>query len=82
VPAERENAGANSSTVDRDVWKRAAELGLLCASIPAEYGGGGGTFAHEAVIFGAQLRAIPPSFGGSIHSAIIAHYVLAYGTEE
>jgi len=71
--------------VDRADWRKAAEAGLLCASIPIEYGGGGGTLAHEAVIHQALSRA---GLGGSIgtgnaiHSAIVAHYILAYGTEE
>jgi acyl-CoA dehydrogenase len=68
--------------VDRDVWYKAGELGLLCASIPEEYGGGGGTFAHEAVIAIEQVRALAPSFGGLLHSCIIAHYISSYGTEE
>lgn len=68
--------------VDRDVWHTAGRLGLLCASIPEEYGGGGGDFGHEAAIFDAQMKAMAPSFGGSIHSAIIAHYLNAYGTHE
>ena len=71
--------------VDRDAWRKAAEMGLLCASIPSDYGGGGGTLAHEAVIAQALSRA---GLGGSIgtgnmiHSAIVAHYILSYGTEE
>jgi acyl-CoA dehydrogenase len=68
--------------VDRDVWLKAGELGLLCLSIPEEYGGGGGTFAHEAVAITEQIRALAPSFGGPLHSGIIAHYLNAYGTEE
>jgi acyl-CoA dehydrogenase len=70
--------------VDRAAWQMAAEAGILCASIPAQYGGGGGTLAHEAVIHQALSRA---GLGGSIgtgntiHSAIVAHYILAYGTE-
>jgi long-chain-acyl-CoA dehydrogenase len=68
--------------VDRDVWLKAGELGLLCLSIPEEYGGGGGTFAHEAVAITEQMRALAPSFGGPLHSGIIAHYLNAYGTEE
>ena len=34
--------------VDADSWRKTAEAGLLGASIPEVYGGGGGTLAHEA----------------------------------
>lgn len=68
--------------VDRDVWTKAGEAGLLCAGIPEELGGGGGTFAHEAVVIEEQARALDTSFGNQVHSCICAHYVLAYGTPE
>jgi acyl-CoA dehydrogenase len=68
--------------VDRELWLKAGELGLLCASIPAVYGGGGGTFAHEAAVLEAQGRCGDTGFGISVHSGIVAHYLLAYGTEE
>lgn len=67
--------------VDRDVWREAGEMGMLCASIPEEYGGGGGTFAHEAIITLEQSRAMVSSLGTNVHSGIVAHYILRYGTE-
>lgn len=80
--APNEERWGRQQQVDRDVWRKAGELGLLCLSIPEEYGGAGGTFAHEAVVAIEQIRAMAPSFGGVLHSAIIAHYLSSYGTEE
>ena len=68
--------------VDREFWNKAGEVGLLCASMPEEYGGGGGTFAHEAVIIEEQARAGDSAFGNAVHSAIVAPYILEYGSEE
>ncbi len=68
--------------VDREVWRKAGEMGMLCASIPEEYGGGGGTFAHEAIIALEQSRAMAASLGTNVHSGIVAHYLLRYGSEE
>src|SRR5687767_8615235 len=73
---------AEQKQVDRDLWRRAGEVGLLCLSIPEEYGGGGGTFAHEAVLLEEQARCGDSAWGNSVHSGIVAHYVNAYGTEE
>ena len=66
----------------RDTWAEAGAQGLLCAAMPEAYGGGGGAFAHDAVILSEAARANLSGFGGGLHSAIVAPYVLHYGSEE
>lgn len=66
---------------DRDIWTRAGRLGLLCVSMPEAYGGGAGSFAHEAIVAAEQARAMVHGFSNNVHSAILAHYILNYGTE-
>lgn len=69
--------------VDRDDWRRAGDQGLLCVGIPEDYGGLGGTFAHEAAIIEElEYAGIGNGFGNTVHSAIVAPYILKHGTEE
>jgi len=68
--------------MDRKVWNELGEAGLLCAGIPEQYGGAGGTFAHEAVINREFTLAGLDSLGAPLHSGIVAPYILKYGTEE
>jgi len=71
---------ARQQHVDRAVWHRAGELGLLLADIPDEYGGGGGSFAHVAVLLEELARVGENGFGASVHQ-IAANYLLHQGTE-
>lgn len=73
-----------AGVVDLEAWRKAGEAGLLCASIPEAYGGGGGTRAHDVVIAEETGRAgLGGGFGAGngVHSNIVAHYLLAYGSE-
>ena len=66
---------------DRGLWNKAGAAGLLCASIPEQYGGGGGDFRHEMVITQTWARLMAGGFSNSVHSGIVANYLLRYGTE-
>jgi acyl-CoA dehydrogenase len=68
--------------VDRDFWTKAGALGLLCVSCPEEFGGGGGSFAHEAVVIEEQGRIGDDCWAYTVHSSIVAQYIATYGTRE
>ena len=77
-----EEEWAKAGIMPREMWNKAGEAGLLLASVPEEYGGAGGSFAHESVILYEQGRANVRSLGNAVHSGIVAQYILAYGSEE
>lgn len=66
--------------VDRALWNKGGEMGVLLADIPEQYGGSGGTFAHQCVVFEELGYAGDMAFGIHVH-AIVAHYILNQGTE-
>lgn len=67
--------------VGHKIWRKAGALGLLCSDIPEEYGGAGGDFRHEAVLYEAMARRGLSGMNSSVHS-IVAHYFLNHGTEQ
>jgi acyl-CoA dehydrogenase len=76
--AEWDKAGC----VDRETWLKAGREGLLCTPLPEEYGGGGGDFGHCAVLIEEMASANISGPGFSLHSDIIAPYILRLGTDE
>jgi len=66
--------------VGHQIWRKAGELGFLCADIPTQYGGAGGDFRHEVVLYEELARRGITGFGQGVHS-IAAHYLLNHGTE-
>ena len=67
--------------VGKDIWRKAGAMGFLCTDVPAEYGGGGGDFRHEAILYEELARRGLSGFGQGVHS-ICAHYLVNHGTEE
>jgi acyl-CoA dehydrogenase len=76
--AEWEHAGI----VPKSIWRKAGEVGLLCSTVPEEYGGSGGDFGHSAVMIEELARVNATAIGFTTHSEIVAPYIVAYGTEE
>lgn len=68
----------------RELWQRFGEQGLLCVDVPEEYGGAGADFALSCLVVEEIARM---GFGGlasgvSVHSDIVAPYILHLGSEE
>ena len=68
--------------VDRDMWTKAGEAGLLGLSTPEQYGGAGGDYRHEVVLMEQLGLKGVDGFGASLHNAIVMPYIFHYGTEE
>ena len=75
-----DEAARKRGHVGHAIWRRAGELGFLCADLPDAYGGGGGDFRHEAVFYEETARRGLSGMATSVHS-IVAHYFLNHGTD-
>ncbi|MDO9061722.1 MAG: acyl-CoA dehydrogenase family protein [Bradyrhizobium sp.] len=69
--------------VDRSAWRALGEMGALLPSVPEAYGGLSASFAYDAAVI-EDLESVVPEVttGVSVHSGIVAHYILNYGSEE
>lgn len=68
--------------ISREAWLKAGEMGILCPSVPAEYGGIGADFRYSAIIIEELSKTGCTGPGYFLHSDIVAPYILHYGTEE
>jgi len=67
--------------VDRAFWNKCGEAGLLCPTVPEQYGGLGLDFGYNAVI-DEELAYAGSTAGITLHSDIVADYIVEYGSEE
>ena len=68
--------------VDREVWQKAGEHGFLCPSMPEQYGGSGADRLYSMAMMEETSKARTTGLGFSLHSEIVAPYILKYGTDE
>ena len=74
-------AWEKNGMVSREIWERAGELGLLCLDMPEQYGGSGLDFSFSALFIEELAKEGISGPGFSLHSDIVAPYLLKYGTE-
>ena len=67
--------------VSKQFWRACGENGLLCPTVPEQYGGLGLDFGYNAVV-GEELSYAGSSAGITLQSDIVADYLVAYGSEE
>src|SRR5437879_11457657 len=75
--AKREEAGI----VPRELWRKAGAAGLLCCTVPEEYGGMGLDYLFDVVVFEELWRSGASGPGFLIQTDLVATYVLSFGTE-
>jgi alkylation response protein AidB-like acyl-CoA dehydrogenase len=68
--------------VDRAVWRKAGATGLLCTSMPEQYGGADGDKLFQMALMEEISRANATGLGFGLHSEIVAPYLLNYGNDD
>jgi acyl-CoA dehydrogenase len=67
--------------VPRELWRKAGDAGLLCPNVPVEYGGPGANFLYNVVITEELGRAGATGPQFTVHSDMVASYILSFGTD-
>jgi alkylation response protein AidB-like acyl-CoA dehydrogenase len=68
--------------VDREVWRKAGANGFLCMTMPEEFGGSDADKLYSVIQMEELSRAGTSGIGYTLHSEIVAPYILHYGTPE
>jgi acyl-CoA dehydrogenase len=67
--------------VPRELWLKAGEHGMLCCTVPEQYGGLGLDYLFDVVVFEELWRVGASGPGFLIHTDLVATYLLTFGTE-
>ncbi len=68
--------------VPRELWLKAGEAGLLCCTVPEEYGGMGLDYLFDVVVYEELWRVGASGPGFLIHTDLVATYILSFGSDE
>lgn len=67
--------------VDREIWRKAGAMGMLCPDAPEEYGGPGANYLYNVIVSEELLRVGATGPGFMLHSDIVLPYIAHYGSE-
>ncbi len=68
--------------IDRALWNKAGEQGMLCPCLPEQYGGVGADYLYSAIVMEEISRLGLTGIGFGLHTDIVAPYIEHYGSEE
>ncbi len=68
--------------VPRELWLKAGEAGMLCCTVPEEYGGLGLDYLFDVIVYEELWKVGASGPGFLIHTDLVATYILTAGTEE
>ena len=68
--------------VPRELWLKAGEAGMLCCTVPEEYGGLGLDYLFDVIVYEELWRVGASGPGFLIHTDLVATYILTAGTDE
>lgn len=71
----------NDGVVPREIWRKAGEAGMLCCTVPEQYGGIGADYLFDVVVFEEMARSGFTGPGFMIHCDLVATYIKSFGTE-
>ena len=72
----------NDGVVPRELWLKAGAEGLLCCTVPEEFGGMGLDYLFDVIVYEELWRVGASAPGFLIHTDLVATYILTHGTPE
>lgn len=70
-----------SGVVPRELWLKAGAAGMLCCTVPEQYGGVGADYLFDVVVFEEMARSGFSGPGFMIHCDLVATYIASFGSE-
>ena len=70
-----------SGMVSRELWLKAGAAGMLCCTVPEEYGGAAADYLFDVVVFEEMARSGFTGPGFMIHCDLVATYIASFGSE-